>query len=72
MGYDIADSAAFFNKPSLGFTVHQEKAENGASYIQLVTWKVRDTQLYGIQKGISTATFDIDRMDYTSVEMGDE
>lgn len=70
MGYDVADSAAFFNKPALGFTVHQEKAENGASYSQLWTWKVRDSQLYGIYKGVTDASFDIDRMDYIEIDMG--
>lgn len=70
LGYDVADSAAFNNKPSLGFTVHQDTTENGAKYVQLITWKVRDTQLYGIQKGCSDATFDIDRMNYTGTDLG--
>lgn len=63
-GYDIADSAAFFNKPSLGFSVHQVEEENGDRYVSLTTWKVRDTQLYGIEKGISRLTFDPDKMNY--------
>jgi len=69
MGYDVADSAAFFNKPALGFTVHQEKTQSGASYVQLITWKVRDAQLYGISKGIDTCAFDVDRMDYQHLEI---
>lgn len=72
LGYDIADSAAFSNKPSLGFSVHQDKTENGAKYIKIITWKVRDTQLYGIEKGHSNAAFDINAMDYSTLIMGDE
>lgn len=69
LGYDVADSAAFFNKPSLGFTVHQEKTEAGAVYTQLYTWKVRDTQLYGLFKGVSDAIFDVDRMTYAYIDL---
>ena len=69
MGYDVADSAAFANKPALGFTVHENKTETGGRYTQIYTWKVRDTQLYQIEKGKSNATFDIDRMDYTKITM---
>lgn len=51
-GYDIADSAAFFNKPALGFSVHKEEdAEAGEDWVVVQTWKVRDTQLYGITPG---------------------
>ncbi|MDF1853481.1 MAG: AAA family ATPase [Verrucomicrobiales bacterium] len=69
MGYDVADSAAFANKPALGFTVHENKTETGGRYTQIYTWKVRDTQLYQIEKGKSDAAFDIDRMDYTKITM---
>lgn len=69
LGYDIADSAAFANKPALGFTVHQEKTDNGAYFTKLYTWKVRDTQLYRISKGHSCATFDPDRMTYQQIDM---
>ena len=62
-GYDIADSAAFANKPSLGFTVHQE-AKEGEHWVRIVTWKVRDTHLYGFAKGSFRLTFDADRMSY--------
>jgi twinkle protein len=72
MGYDIADSAAFFNKPALGFTVHQEKTSTGGNYVQLWTWKVRDAQLYGIGKGHQDCAFDLQRMDYTEVDFSGE
>jgi twinkle protein len=69
-GYDIADSAAFFNKPSLGFSVHQEENEEGEKYVRLTTWKVRDTQLYGIEPGHTRLVFHKDPMTYTKyVEM---
>jgi len=71
MGYDVADSAAFFNKPALGFTVHQEKTDTGATFVQLWTWKVRDSQLYGIYKGKQDCAFDVEAMDYTEVDIGD-
>lgn len=69
MGYDIADSAAFFNKPSLGFTVHGQTTQAGTPYVELSTWKVRDSQLYGIFKGVSSANFDVERMDYEEIEL---
>lgn len=67
-GYDIADSAAFFNKPSLGFSVHQEEDEDGSPFVRVVTWKVRDTQLYGIEKGNIRLTFHQDPMTYSKYE----
>lgn len=71
MGYDVADSAAFFNKPALGFTVHQEVTEAGIRIVQLWTWKVRDAQLYGIEKGVSDCSFSIEHMDYQHVGLDD-
>ena len=67
-GYDIADSAAFFNKPSLGFSVHQSEADDGTPFVELTAWKVRDSQLYGIEKGSSRLDFDKDAMTYRRFE----
>ena len=68
-GYDIADSAAFFNKPSLGFSVHMDgDAEKAESYVTLTAWKVRDTQLYGIEKGSSRLEFNTKTMAYSRYE----
>ena len=68
-GYDIADSAAFFNKPSLGFAVHMEDdKESGESFVRVTTWKVRDSQLYGIEKGDTRLTFDKHLMAYRRYE----
>lgn len=54
-GYDIADSSAFFNKPSLGLTVHQATAKdmdgNEETWVQLHVWKVRNSMLYRVNKG---------------------
>lgn len=70
LGYDIADSAAFANKPSLGFTIHQEQTQTGAKFIKVVTWKVRDTQLYKVSKGYTDAIFDPHNMSYTDIDLG--
>lgn len=57
-GYDIADSAAFFNKPALGFSVHQERSKDtGEDWVTVTAWKVRETQLYGFSAGSVRLTF---------------
>lgn len=53
-GYDVADSAAFFNKPGLGITVHPGDEEHE---VQIINWKTRDTLLYGTQRGTSVVEF---------------
>lgn len=53
-GYDIADSAAFFNKPGLGVTVHPTDDEY---QVQIINWKTRDALAYGTQKGHVTVEF---------------
>lgn len=63
-GYDVADSAAFFNKPSLGVTVHQEEDDDGEQYVSLNVWKVRKTRLYGFQKGKVKVDYDPATMTY--------
>lgn len=68
MGYDVADSAAFYNKPSNGLTVFQSKSDDGLPLTELVSWKVRDTQLYGSTKGVSQLHFDPDKMTYEPFE----
>lgn len=47
-GYDVADSAAFFNKPGLGITVHPGDKE---FQVQIINWKTRDVLLYGLDRG---------------------
>jgi len=67
-GYDVADSAAFANKPSLGFTVHQDETKDGEEFVRVLTWKVRDTQLYGFEKGSIRLRFYPDMMKYAQFE----
>jgi len=63
-GYDIADSAAFSNKPALGFTVHMEE-DGDEKFVRVTTWKVRDTQLYGFEKGSIRLEFNPEAMSYS-------
>jgi twinkle protein len=63
-GYDIADSAGFFNKPALGFSVHNETDGAGMEYTALTSWKIRDRQLYGIEPGRASLKFDVEKMSY--------
>lgn len=71
-GYDIAESAAFFNKPSLGVTVHQrcETDPEGieTKWVELHVWKVRKVRLYGFEKGMVKIRFLADRMAYTGYD----
>jgi twinkle protein len=67
-GYDIADSAAFFNKPALGFSVHQDETPEGEQFVRLTTWKVRDRQLYGIHPQYIDLTFSDVAMSYRRFE----
>lgn len=53
-GYDIADSAAFFNKPGLGITIHPDDEDNK---VQVINWKTRDALSYGTQKGIARVEY---------------
>lgn len=66
-GYDIADSAAFYNKPSLGFSVHQASNED-EEWVELSTWKVRETQLYGFKPGMVRLRFHEEMMTYSAHE----
>jgi hypothetical protein len=50
----VADSAAFFNKPGLGITVHPGDEENE---VQIINWKTRDAMLYGTKRGTVTVQF---------------
>lgn len=68
-GYDVADSAAFFNKPSLGVTVHQNAKIDDATgeedrWVELHVWKVRDVELYGFRPGKVVCDFDQEAMRY--------
>ena len=49
---------------ALGFTVHQDEDDEGRSFVRVLTWKVRDSQLYGFEKGQVRLAFERDRMRY--------
>ena len=69
-GYDVAESAAWANKPSLGFTVHQAVTDSEEPFVQVLTWKVRDVQLYGFERSQIRLSFDPQAMSYTKfIEM---
>ena len=72
-GYDIADSAAFFNKPALGWSVHQESRTDEETmevteWVTLTSWKIRDRQLYGIDPSSVRLTFHQHAMTYTAFQ----
>ena len=67
-GYDIADSASFFNKPSLGFSIHLDENDHGEKFVRVANWKIRDVQLYGFEKGDMKLTFDTHAMSYRRFE----
>lgn len=67
-GYDIADSAAFFNKPALGFSVHKGQTDDGEDFVEVQTWKVRETQLYGFSPGSIRLKFHDHGMTYSRFE----
>lgn len=67
-GYDIAESAAWANKPALGFTVHLDEGDEGEEFVRVTTWKVRDVQLYGFEKGSIRLDFDPVAMSYRKHE----
>lgn len=62
-GYDIADSAAFYNKPSLGFTVHRHDDPEDP-HVSITTWKVRSVRRYGFDRGKRLLMFDPNAMIY--------
>lgn len=72
-GYDIADSAAFYNKPALGFSVHKgEDSESGEDWVEVQTWKVRETQLYGFSPTTIRLAFHEYGMTYTRFESAEK
>lgn len=62
-GYDIADSAAWANKPALGFTVFQDETEDDP-HVKIRTWKVRDVEAYGFGRKTLKVDFDAENMVY--------
>lgn len=63
-GYDIADSAAWANKPALGFTVAQKQDMDGGDVVAVHVWKVRDVERYGFGRRVLEMEFDPIKMVY--------
>ena len=66
-GYDMADSAAWANKPALGFTVHQDKDGEGMDVVKVDTWKVRDVEAYGFSRKTLEVEFEPNLMIYRRI-----
>jgi twinkle protein len=63
--YHIADAAAWANKPSMGWTIHTEKAtETEPEHVSLTCLKVRSRQATKCRPGRVRMLFDEDAMTY--------
>ena len=62
LGYDISDSAAWFNKTAVGVTVHQVEGDD--PHTQVINWKSKFQQQYGFGKGLIRLDFDARTMSY--------
>lgn len=62
LGYDISDSAAWFNKAAIGVTVHQVYGDD--PHVMVINWKSKFQQQYGIGKGKIALDFDPNAMTY--------
>lgn len=62
LGYDISDSAAWFNKAAIGCTVHQVDGDD--PHVEVINWKSKFQQQYGIGKGKIALDFDQRAMTY--------
>lgn len=63
-GYDIADSAAFFNKPALGWTVENAEPENDEALTRIHLWKIRDREEYQLRSSVTGCFFDPQMMTF--------
>lgn len=64
LGYDVADAAAFANKPGMGWTVHLENDDSHGEHVSLTCWKVRNRQETGCRPGMIRLAFDEHLMVY--------
>jgi len=67
-GYDIADSAAFANKPALGWSVGYSDSADKNSPTKIQVWKVRDRELYGFGPRYGILDFDPAAMSYSPTD----
>lgn len=64
-GYHISDSAAWFNKVDMGWTVNiEEGTDEEAEHVSLTCWKVRSRQGTGCRPGRIKLSFDEHSMVY--------
>jgi len=66
-GYDIADSAAWANKPGLGWSINIETDDKYGEHVVLLTWKVRSRQETGCKPGVLRMTWLEDEMSYRPI-----
>lgn len=66
-GYDIADSAAFVNKPALGWTVYQPEDPEIEHTTEIHVWKVRDQELYGFGRRATKLQYQHDIMSFEAI-----
>lgn len=63
LGYDISDGSAWFNKAAVGVTVHQVDGDDDP-HVEVINWKAKFQQQYGISKGKVALNFDQRAMTY--------
>lgn len=63
-GYDIADAAGFYNKPGMGYSVHQSENDEYGEHVIFTNWKVRNRQTTGCRPGFKRLHFDEMTMAY--------
>lgn len=66
-GYDIAGSAAFFNKPDLGFTISHANDTQAGDHVRCIVWKIRDRENTGTRPGKIRMKFDADSYLYQPI-----
>jgi len=65
-GYDIDGSAAFANKPAMGYAISLSDSEDSNANVIFNTWKVRDRPGTGCDPGVAYLYFDPQAMVYRS------
>ena len=67
LGYDVADAAAFANKPALGLTIHLEDDDKHGEHVSLTNWKARNRKAMGCRPGFLRMEFDESAMVYRPI-----
>jgi len=61
------NSAAWANKPGMGYTIHMESDESRGDHVSLTTWKVRSRQDTGCKPGVLRLSFNEETMVYRPI-----